>query len=69
MRDLDGNIVDEEIIHLDCGNWAEFDEGSGCSYRCLTCGATVGSISEPAQCVAIRREKEAKIKMWKVLST
>lgn len=69
MIDIDGHIVTQEIIHLECGNWAEFDEGSGCSYRCLECGATIGSIAEPRRCVEKRREKEDKAKVWKVLST
>ena len=69
MRDIDGHVVEHDYILLDCGEMAEFDDGSGCSYRCMTCGATIGSIAEPAACRTIRQEKEDKVKVWKVLST
>lgn len=36
--------------HLPCGSRATFDEGSGMSYRCDTCGAVVGSIAQPQEC-------------------
>jgi hypothetical protein len=69
MRDINGHIVEHEYIVLDCGNVAEFDDGSGCAYRCTNCGTIVGSVSEPARCVAIRKEKEDKAEVWKVLSS
>ncbi len=69
MIDIDGKLVIHDYIVLDCGEMAMFDEGSGCSYRCMTCGATIGSIAEPAACRSIREEKEDKAKMWKVLTT
>lgn len=37
-------------LYLPCGGVAEFDDGSGCSYRCEYCGATVGSIGQPRRC-------------------
>ena len=37
-------------IYLPCGGVAEFDDGSGCSYRCTHCRATVGSIGMPRRC-------------------
>jgi hypothetical protein len=37
-------------IYLPCGGEAEFDEGSGCSHRCMDCNATVGSIGMPRSC-------------------
>lgn len=37
-------------LHLPCGGFAHFDEGSGCSYRCEDCMATVGSMGQPTQC-------------------
>lgn len=55
-------------IALDCGSVAEFDHGSGISYRCTTCGAVVGSIAEPRQCREIREENESKAKVWRVLN-
>lgn len=35
---------------LPCGGRAHFDHGSGCSHRCYTCFATVGSIGMPREC-------------------
>lgn len=37
-------------IFSPCGSRAFFDEGSGTSYRCETCGAVVGSIGQPREC-------------------
>lgn len=37
-------------VVLLCGNTAHFDHGSGCSYRCDACFATVGSIGMPRPC-------------------
>lgn len=37
-------------ITLLCGATASFDKGSGCSYRCNDCFATVGSIGMPTEC-------------------
>jgi hypothetical protein len=34
-------------IELPCGAQAEFDYGSGCAYRCTTCGTIWGSVSNP----------------------
>lgn len=53
--------------HLPCGGYAEFDEGSGCSYRCWTCMATVGSIGQPEHCKEEARKWEAYEEqgMWK----
>lgn len=67
MRDFEGNIVTHPYIALYCGSTAEFDEGSGCSYRCTTCGATIGSIAEPTACVNARKEVEGKALAWKML--
>jgi hypothetical protein len=69
MRDIDGHAVENPVIKLHCGSWAEFDDGSGYSYRCTTCGCTVGSISEPRGCAEKRREAESKEQVWKALST
>ena len=37
-------------IDLLCGGKAYFDESSGISYRCETCGAVVGSVGMPQGC-------------------
>lgn len=37
-------------ITLLCGARATFDTDSGCSYRCNTCFATVGSMGMPRSC-------------------
>jgi hypothetical protein len=41
---------DHNQITLLCGNTASFDTGSGISYRCNYCNATVGSIGMPRAC-------------------
>lgn len=33
-----------KVIKLPCGGHAAFDHDSGCSYRCVDCLATIGSI-------------------------
>lgn len=47
-------------MHLPCGATAYFDHGSGCSHRCDTCGATLGSISQPQHC----KDEDAKYEAW-----
>lgn len=42
--------ADFDKIILLCGATAFFDEGSGCSYRCDYCFATVGSMGMPSSC-------------------
>ena len=37
-------------LHLPCGGEALFDHSSGCSYRCMDCLTTVGSVSMPREC-------------------
>jgi hypothetical protein len=54
-------------MYLPCGGEAHFDHGSGCSYRCENCMATVGSIGQPRSC---REEAEKwatyeKAGMWR----
>jgi len=50
-------------IKLPCNAIAEFDESSGCSYRCHDCMATVGSIGMPKRC----QEEAEKYQIIKVL--
>lgn len=40
----------EKPIKLLCGAMASFDEDSGFSYRCDSCGAVVGSLGMPSRC-------------------
>ena len=42
-------VVPKPIVLL-CGSKAYFDYGSGISYRCAECGATVGSVGMPSRC-------------------
>ena len=49
-------------IYLPCGGVAEFDDGSGCSHRCMDCGATVGSIGMPRSCTN-------EMKKWNTLKS
>lgn len=46
----DEGYVGPTCIYLPCGGVAEFDDGSGCSHRCMDCMATVGSIGMPRSC-------------------
>jgi len=46
-------------MYLPCGGVAEFDHGSGCSYRCEHCMATVGSIGQPRRCREEAKKWEA----------
>jgi hypothetical protein len=43
---------------LPCGGVAYFDFSSGISYRCENCGAVVGSIGQPRQCVEEAKKYE-----------
>lgn len=48
-------------IFLPCE--AHFDHGSGCSYRCVDCMATVGSMGQPRRC----KDEVVKYETWKKL--
>jgi hypothetical protein len=50
-----------EVIFLPCGSSASFDHDSGVAHRCDTCGAVVGSVSQPVMC----RTLEAKYETWR----
>ena len=50
-------------MKLPCGGTAYFDEASGISYRCEDCGAVVGSIGQPRECV----EEAKKYDNWEKL--
>lgn len=56
-----------EPLLLPCGSVAEFDEGSGCSHRCWTCMATLGSVAMPDRCreEILKWEAYEKQKLWK----
>jgi hypothetical protein len=47
----------EKPIDLPCGGTAYFDHGSGCSHRCNTCFATVGSVGMPKECAILLKEE------------
>jgi hypothetical protein len=55
------------VMYLPCGGEAHFDHGSGCSYRCEHCMATVGSIGQPRSCREEAKKWEAyeKAGMWR----
>ena len=50
-------------IFLPCGGEAHFDHGSGCSYRCINCMTTVGSMGQPKQC----KDEATKYETWQKL--
>lgn len=54
--------TDPACIYLPCGSVAEFDDGSGCSHRCMYCGATVGSMGMPSRC-------SKEMKKWDTLKS
>ena len=39
-----------DVLKLPCGGTAFFDYESGCSYRCSTCYAVIGSIGQSKEC-------------------
>jgi transcription initiation factor IIE alpha subunit len=49
-----------EYIFLPCAALATFDEASEMGYRCMQCGAIVGSVGQPDRC----KEEADK---WKTL--
>lgn len=55
--------VKYQVMYLPCGGEAHFDHGSGCSYRCHDCMATVGSMGQPRSC----REEAKKWDTWEEL--
>lgn len=55
--------VEYNFMLLPCGGRAYFDQDSGISYRCETCGAVVGSIGQPQHC----KDESAKWNNWKKL--
>jgi len=48
-----------DSIELPCGGVGCFDEGSGYGHRCDACGAVVGSIGQPRECVEEAKKWEA----------
>ena len=50
----------EKPFDLPCGGTAYFDHESGCSYRCETCFAVVGSIGMPRECAKLYKEEEER---------
>jgi hypothetical protein len=50
MYRVDGQMMHLPPMEILCGTTASFDEGSGCSYRCDSCGAVIGSVGMPRRC-------------------
>ena len=44
------SVITWTDIELLCGATASFDDSSGISYRCIDCGAVVGSVGMPKRC-------------------
>lgn len=51
------------VTKLPCGGHAAFDHDSGCSYRCIDCYATIGSIGQSQSC----KDAALKYEQWKTL--
>jgi len=64
---FDGTRVPNKLERMPCGGIPEFDDGSGCSYRCDFCGATIGSISQSKRCIDINNDEEYRKREWKML--
>lgn len=56
INDFDAGLT--KPMNLPCGGVAYFDFSSGISYRCETCGAVVGSIGQPRECVEAAKKYE-----------
>lgn len=54
-----GTVHYNRHITTDCGQHAEWDDGSGMGYRCHTCMAIVGSIGMPKHCHEIMKTNQA----------
>lgn len=57
---FDGSYAPDVLPAMPCGGVPEFDDGSGYSYRCNQCGATVGSIAMPPECKRALDARQAK---------
>jgi hypothetical protein len=55
--------INPKQIYSPCGGVAIFDEGAGYGYRCLDCGAVIGSVGQPRRC----QEEVQKYENWKKL--
>ena len=61
-RTRDGiELVDP--MKLPCGGTSYFDQELGISYRCMDCGAVVGSIGQPQRC----KEAAQKYANWEAM--
>lgn len=49
-RAFDGSIVPNTLPRMPCGGVPVFDQESGYAYRCDTCFAVIGSVSQPQRC-------------------
>lgn len=46
-------VVPEYLPRMACGGTPQWDDGSGYSYRCMDCGAVIGSIGQSKECADI----------------
>ena len=65
---IDGSKAPYKLDRMACGGVPYFDDGSGCAYRCDTCGAVLGSIAQPQQCIDINNDEENRKTEWKMLA-
>lgn len=64
---IHGGYTPDKLKTMACGGTPLFDYNSGCAYYCDTCGAVIGSISQPAECVEINEDAHNQKKEWKIL--
>lgn len=54
---FDGTEVPVRLKRMPCGGIPMFDHDSGYAYRCDTCFAVIGSVSQPDECVEINKNE------------
>lgn len=57
---FDGSYALDSLPRMSCGGTPLFDNGSGYGYRCNTCGAVIGSIGQPRNCVEENKTNTAE---------
>ena len=65
---FDGSKTPYKLDKMACGGTPYFDEGSGCSYRCDVCNATLGSIAQSQTCQDINNDEENRKREWEMLA-
>lgn len=65
---ITGEHVPDKLEKMACGGTPLFDHGSGCSYRCDTCFAVIGSVGQSDYCKDINNDEENRKIEWAMLA-